>query len=31
MIDGEVPSEHRELIHKLEAEWKHPGAGPAFL
>ncbi len=23
MIDGEVPSEHHELIHKLEAEWKH--------
>jgi hypothetical protein len=23
MVDGEVPSEHHELIHKLEAEWKH--------
>jgi hypothetical protein len=23
MIDGEAPSEHHELIHKLEAEWKH--------
>lgn len=23
MNEGEVPSEHHELIHKLEAEWKH--------
>jgi hypothetical protein len=21
--DGEIPHEHHELIHKLEAEWKH--------
>ncbi len=23
MNDGEAPHEHHELIHKLEAEWKH--------
>jgi hypothetical protein len=23
MNEGEAPSEHHELIHKLEAEWKH--------
>jgi hypothetical protein len=23
MTEGEVPSEHHELIQKLEAEWKH--------
>ncbi len=23
MNEGEVPSEHHELIHKLEADWKH--------
>lgn len=23
MNEGEVPSEHHELIHKLEAEWTH--------
>jgi hypothetical protein len=21
--DGEIPHEHHELIHKLEAEWQH--------
>ena len=23
MNEGEAPSEHHEIIHKLEAEWKH--------
>jgi hypothetical protein len=23
MDDGEAPHEHHELIHKLEADWKH--------
>jgi hypothetical protein len=23
MVDGEVPPEHHELIHRLEADWKH--------
>jgi hypothetical protein len=23
MVDGEVPTEHHELIHRLEADWKH--------
>lgn len=23
LADGEVPPEHHELLHKLEADWKH--------
>jgi len=22
MVDGEIPHEHHELLHRLEAEWK---------